>query len=171
MSSTHYNYENTIEVLQKIANTTEVIGKNDLMMVMMNRVTEDKQEIMRFDQALVVLRQKLSKLNLKLSLFSNSSNGKEATYVVKSASDSNKKQKENSKETSTVESMKLALNALQANNRKLFCANEQLTEEIQTLKAQFNEEVQMLREKLSSLELKESYYKNVIDSLHALAMS
>lgn len=157
MVKINYDYDNTIKSLQKIANTSETITKSNLMEMMMHRVAENKNEEMRFGQALVVLRRKLSEINLKLSLFAASSKDNETTYAVVSAS--KVKEKSVSEET-TVDSMRSTMHSLQMNNQRLFNENEKLIQELH-----------VLQERINALESKEDHYKNVIESFYALAMA
>lgn len=153
MSEPIYNYNKTLETLQEIADTSKTITRDELMFLMMNRLADDKKEVMRFHQAIVVLREKAEKIGITLGR-SSGGNYSVTAGVLKAVG------VVQAKPVTKKETSNASMSALEANNQKLFLENENLSNEIL-----------LLHRELETMKAREAEYKKIITSFYSLAMA
>ena len=148
MFEVKYDYEKAVEALKEIANTTQKISRNDLMLILAGKIAENNKESTKFSAALNNLKnRRLRALNIEVETINKPSDPGGLVYSVK--------YKEN-KSTVTDTS---AMQALQKDNQKMFVENENLSQE-----------VARLRVDLEVMKAREIEYKKIITSFYSLAM-
>lgn len=153
MIDSKYNYNGTLQLLQKALESKREIPKDELVKTLIGKTTEDKKELAKFASALGNLKaRRLRKLNIELvPIYDTTAKNKIVAYSVVS------------KERKVVYERKNesfdGMNALQKSNQKLFVEKENLAEE-----------VNRLRVDIEIMKAREIEYKKIINSFYSLAM-
>lgn len=159
MLEVKYDYDKALEELKEIANTTQSITREDLMILMAGEVAEDKESATRFSAALNNFKnRKAKKANLEIIPVRDEVNkSKVVSYIVRYAKAEKTK---GAKKEEFIERPDLVLSSLQKNNQKLFLELEEMKEKYVALE-----------QRCAELQSRESSYKSIIASYHALAMN
>lgn len=159
MLEVKYDYDKALEELKGIANTTQSITREDLMVLMAGGVAEDKESATRFSSALNNFKnRKAKKANLEIIPVKDEVNkSKVVSYIVRYAKAEKTK---GAKKEEFIERPDLVLSSLQKNNQKLFLELEEMKEKYVALE-----------QRCAELQSRESSYKSIIASYHALAMN
>jgi len=150
--TTKYNYDGTVDLLKKVADTTQIITRAELMQILCGHIVTDRAEVTRFLSAVHTLRTgRLKKAGIGIEAITvgkKQAKGEVADYKVYYLQATTKPVKVDNN-----------IHALEKDNQRLFLELEELKKNYDILEREYRETVR-----------REASYKALVQTYHALAM-